>query len=154
MEILIIVAFLISAVILLLVELFILPGLSWAGISALACIIYANIYAFTNIGVLGGFITIAASVIVTIGSLVLFMRSKTLERLSLKKEITSKVDKEAEESIEVGDEGFCTTRLALIGYAEINGKVVEVKSSDGFLDEKTAIIVNRIYEGIILVEKR
>ena len=46
-----------------------------------------------------------------------------------------------------------TTRLAQIGYAEINGNIVEVKSIDGFLNEKTPIIVSRITDGTIMVEK-
>ena len=81
------------------------------------------------------------------------MRSKTLDRLSLKKDITSKVDRTAEERVKVGDVGVTTTRLALIGYAEINGDIVEVKSIDGFLDEKTSIVVNRITNGVLMVEK-
>ena len=59
----------------------------------------------------------------------------------------------AEEKVKIGDTGITTTRLALIGYAEINGDIVEVKSTDGFLNEKTPIIVNRITDGVILVEK-
>ena len=49
--------------------------------------------------------------------------------------------------------GITTTRLAQIGYAEINGNIVEVKSIDGFLNEKTPIIVSRITDGTIMVEK-
>lgn len=153
MDILIIVVLVIAAVILFLVELFVIPGISWAGISALGCIIYANIYAFANLGMGAGFITLAVSAVTCVGSLVWFMRSKTLDKLALKKDITSKVDRQAEESIKVGDTGVTTTRLALIGYAEIDGKVVEVKSMDGFMNEKTPVIVGRINEGIILVEK-
>ncbi len=55
--------------------------------------------------------------------------------------------------VKVGDIGISTTRLAQIGYAEINGKIVEVKSIDGFLNEKTPIIVSRITDGTIMVEK-
>lgn len=88
-----------------------------------------------------------------IGSLVWFMRSKTLDKIALKKNITSKVDRSAEEKVKVGDIGVTTTRLALIGYAEINGDIVEVKSSDGFLNEKTPIIVDRIADGVLLVER-
>ena len=88
-----------------------------------------------------------------IGSLVWFMRSKTLDKIALKKNITSKVDRRAEEKVKVGDIGVTTTRLALIGYAEINGDIVEVKSSDGFLNEKTPIIVDRIADGVLLVER-
>ena len=154
MEILIIVAFIIAAVILFLIDLFVIPGHSWAGISGFACIIYANIYAFTHLGTLAGFITMAVSVTTCIVSLVLFMRSNTLERFALKKDITWQVDKHAEHSVRVGDKGVTTTRVALIGYAEIEGKIVEVKSVDGFLNEKTPIIVSRIFEGTILVEKQ
>ena len=150
MDILIITVLIIAAVILFLVELFVIPGISLAGISALACILYANYYAFANLGMAGGFITLGISAVACIGSLIWFMRSK---KLALKKDIDSKVDRSAEKSVKVGDTGISTTRLAQIGYAEINGNIVEVRSIDGFLNEKTPIIVSRITDGTILVEK-
>ncbi|MGP1536706.1 NfeD family protein [Bacteroides heparinolyticus] len=153
MDILIIAVLVIAAIILFLVELFIVPGISIAGFLAGGCIVVANYYAFVQMGTTAGFITLAISAVACIGSLIGFMRSKTLDRLSLKKDITSKVDRTAEEQVKVGDVGVTTTRLALIGYAEINGDIVEVKSIDGFLDEKTSIIVNRITNGVLMVEK-
>lgn len=153
MDILIISVLIIVAVILFLVELFVIPGISLAGISGLVCILYANYYAFANLGTAGGFITLGVSALACIGALIWFMRSKMLDKLALKKNIDSTVDKTAEKSISVGDTGISTTRLAQIGYAEINGKIVEVKSTDGFLNEKTPIIVRRITDGTILVEK-
>ena len=153
MDILIISVLIIVAVILFLVELFVIPGISLAGISGLVCILYANYYAFANLGTAGGFITLGISALACIGALIWFMRSKMLDKLALKKNIDSTVDKTAEKSIKVGDTGISTTRLAQIGYAEINGKIVEVKSTNGFLNEKTPIIVRRITDGTILVEK-
>ena len=61
MDILIIAVLIIAAVILFLVELFVIPGISLAGISALVCILYANYYAFTNLGMAGGFVTLGIS---------------------------------------------------------------------------------------------
>ena len=104
-------------------------------------------------GTTAGVITLFISALACIGSLVWFMRSKTLDKIALKKNITSKVDRSAEEKVKVGDIGVTTTRLALIGYAEINGDIVEVKSSDGFMNEKTPIIVDRITDGVLMVEK-
>ncbi len=153
MEILIIASLIVAAILLFLVELFIIPGISLAGISSLICVIYANYYAFTRLGDVGGFITLGISVAACIGSLVWFMRSKMLDNLSLKQEIDSKVDNSARESVSVGDFGTTTTRLAQVGYAEINGNIVEVKSMDGLIDEKTPVVVGRIMDGIILVEK-
>ena len=153
MDVLIIIALIAAAVILFLVELFVIPGISLAGISALVCIIYANYYAFANLGTGAGFITLIISGIACIGSLVWFMRSKTLDKLALKKDITSKIDRSAAEKVKVGDTGITITRLAQIGNAEINGNIIEVKSMDGLLNEKTPIVVNRITDGIIFVEK-
>ena len=150
MDVLIIIALIAAAVILFLVELFVIPGISLAGISALVCIIYANYYAFANLGTGAGFITLIISGIACIGSLVWFMRSKTLDKLALKKDITSKIDRSAAEKVKVGDTGITITRLAQIGNAEINGNIIEVKSMDGLLNEKTPIVVNRITDGIIL----
>ena len=150
MDVLIIIALIAAAVILFLVELFVIPGISLAGISALVCIIYANYYAFANLGTGAGFITLIISGIACIGSLVWFMRSKTLDKLALKKDITSKIDRSAAEKVKIGDTGITITRLAQIGNAEINGNIIEV---DGLLNEKTPIVVNRITDGIIFVEK-
>ena len=149
MDVLIIIALIAAAVILFLVELFVIPGISLAGISALVCIIYANYYAFANLGTGAGFITLIISGIACIW----FMRSKTLDKLALKKDITSKIDRSAAEKVKVGDTGITITRLAQIGNAEINGNIIEVKSMDGLLNEKTPIVVNRITDGIIFVEK-
>lgn len=154
MDVLIIVVLIIAAVVLFLVELFVIPGISLAGVSALICIVYANYYAFTHLGDIGGFITLTISGIACVGSLIWFMRSKTLDRLALKKNIDSTIDRGAAIHIKVGDKGICTTRLAQIGYAEINGEIIEVKSTDGFLNEKTPIVVDRITDGVILVKKQ
>ncbi|MDR0939594.1 MAG: NfeD family protein [Mediterranea sp.] len=158
MDILIITVLIIAAALLLLVELFLVPGISLAGLGALACIVYANYYAFVHLGTAGGFITLLISAIVCIGALVWFMRSKTLDRLALKKEVDWKVnptgnERMSERRVRVGDTGISVTRLAQIGSAEFNGNVVEVRSIDGFVDEKTPVVVRRINDGIIMVEK-
>ncbi|WP_300811967.1 NfeD family protein [uncultured Bacteroides sp.] len=153
MDILIITLLIIAGAILFLVELFVIPGISIAGILAGGCIVYANYYAFTHLGLTGGFVTLAVSAVTCIGSLVWFMRSKTLDRLSLKTDIKSTVDRTAERHVKVGDTGITRTRLALVGQAEIAGNLVEVTSADGFLDEKTPVVVSRIVNGTVFVQR-
>ena len=154
MDILIITMLIVAAVLLFLIELFIIPGISIAGFLAGGCIIFAHFYGFAHLGTTGGFITLGISAIACTGSLFLFMRSKTLDKVALKMNITSKVDRTAEEKIKVGDTGIAITRLALFGNADIEGHIVEVKSMDGFLNEKTPVVVSRIADGIIMVEKK
>mgnify|MGYP000366461528 CR=1 FL=1 len=153
MDILIIASLIIGAVILFLVELFVIPGISVAGFLAGGCIIFANYYAFAYMGTTAGVITLIISALACIGSLVWFMRSKTLDRISLKTDIPGSVDRSAEQSVQVGDTGITQTRLALVGQANIAGHLVEVTSADGFLDEKTPVVVVRITGGTIFVSR-
>ena len=154
MEILIIIACIAGGTILLLTELFLVPGISVAGLLSGGCFVYANYYAFACLGVGGGIVTLLISLAACAISIVWFMRSKTLDKLALTQDIGSQIDRSAEEGVKVGDTGTATTRLALIGYADMGGKMVEVKSEDGFLDEKTPLIVSSIVDGVILVKKQ
>ena len=58
------------------------------------------------------------------------LRSKTLEKYSLHKSIDSTAATQDQLSVQPGDEGVAVTRLALIGNADIGGRLVEVKSAD------------------------
>ena len=44
-------------------------------------------------------------------------------------------------------------RLALIGNANFNGHIIEVRSADGLIDENTPIYVERMVEGTVIVRK-
>jgi membrane-bound ClpP family serine protease len=154
MDIFIIILLVIGAVLLFLIELFVIPGISIAGIGAMVCLVLANYRAYVDLGTSGFIITLIISLLACLSSLVLLMRSKTLDRVALKESITSSVENLKEPSVRLGDKGTTTTRLALIGYADINGKIVEVSSCDGFLNTNTPIIVERITNGVIFVKKQ
>jgi membrane-bound ClpP family serine protease len=81
------------------------------------------------------------------------MRSKTLDKVALTEEVSSTVDRSVAAQVQVGDKGYAVTRLALIGNAEINGHVVEVRSADGFLNEKTPVVVTCVTDNEIIVQK-
>lgn len=153
MDILIIIVLLIMAILLFLAELFLLPGISIAGILSAICILYVNYHAFVNMGTMAGCITLTISIIAFIVALIWFMRSKTLDKVSLKKQIKGNININADYVAQVGDCGVSTTRLALIGYADIKGHIVEVKSTGELIDAQTPIRIVRIVNNVILVEK-
>jgi membrane-bound ClpP family serine protease len=153
MDILIIASLIIAGLILFIIEVFLLPGISIAGIISAVCLLYANYYAFDTMGTLPGCITLAISAIGVIAITIWFMRSKTVDKLSLKKTIDYKPEPLKGLNLKAGDEGIALTRLALIGNAEFNGNIIEVRSTGDFIDEKSRIRVNRIRDGIVLVEK-
>ncbi len=151
MDILIIIALLVAGIILLLLEVFLFPGISLAGIGATACFVYANVHAFNELGTWPGVITLAVSIVSSILVFVWFMRSKSLDRLALKKDIDSSVKQPEADTIQPGDTGIALTRLAQIGNAQFGNRIVEVKSTGDFIEAKSAIVVERITNGIIFV---
>ena len=153
MDILIIASLIIAGLILFIIEVFLLPGVSIAGIVSAACLLYANYYAFDTLGTFPGCITLAISAIGVIAITIWFMRSKTVDKLSLKKTIDYRPEPLKGLDLKKGDEGVALTRLALIGNAEFNGQIIEVRSTGDFIDEKSSIRVNRIRDGIVFVEK-
>ena len=153
MGILFMIALVISALLLLLVELFVIPGSSLAAMLSAICLVWAVAYAFINISALAGIITLIIALILGSCVLIAFMRSKTLDKVALTEEVASTLDRSVAAQVQVGDKGYAVTRLALIGNAEINGHIVEVRSADGFLNEKTPVIVTRVTDNEIIVQE-
>ena len=153
MDILIIISLIVAGLVLFIIEVFLLPGISIAGIISAGCLLYANYYAFDTLGTLPGCITLSVSAIGVIGITIWFMRSKTVDKLSLKETIDYKPEPLKGLDLKPGDEGIALTRLALIGNAEFNGRIIEVRSADGFIDEKCRIRVERILDGVVMVQK-
>lgn len=152
MDILIICLLLIAGIIFLLVELFLIPGTSFASILSGACMLYAIYHAFIHLGTLAGCITLLVAAILSAAFVAWFMKSKTLDRISLKKDIDGTIDHGAYDKIYVGQEGIATTRLCLMGNAQFGEDIIEVKSMDGFIEVKTPVKVVKKQSGVILVE--
>ena len=153
MDIVIIASLIIAGLILFIIEVFLLPGISIAGIVSAGCLLYANYYAFDTMGTIPGCITLAVSALGVVAITIWFMRSKTVDKLSLKKTIDYRPEPLKGLDLKVGDEGIALTRLALIGNAEFSGRIIEVRSAGEFIDQKSKIRVERILDGVVLVEK-
>lgn len=152
MDILIIIGLLLAGIVFLLIELFLIPGTSFASLISGCCMIYAVYHAFAHMGVWWGTATLLIAIVVAVLSVIWFMRSKTLDKVSLKKDIEGSVEQPGRDAIKVGDEGVSLTRLALIGNAQFQDDIIEVKSAEGFIEAKTPIRVVRKDNSLILVE--
>ena len=135
MDILLIIALNIAAIVFFILELFIFPGITLSAIAGLACMIYSIYYAFVNISTTAGYITWLVSGLISLIAIYYFIRWKKIDKYSLKENVDSTIDRTAERSIKVGDKGVSSTRLALYGRAIINNQDIEVKSANGFIDE-------------------
>lgn len=144
-EILIVVALILLGILFMLAEIFLLPGISIAGIAGAIFLIGGIVYSYLFIGSIAGNITLAATAIAMGASFFLLLNSKSLRKISLETNIESKVDNSDLGKISVGDTGIALSRLNPTGKVMVNDLTVEGKSFNGeFIDDDDEIEVVRI----------
>lgn len=141
------------AILLGLLEIFVLPGFGNAGIAAIVCAVLDAIFIYNQYGALWTVVAVVVAVAILCIMLYTVAHSRSVERLSLKAAIKSTNATQEQLSVKVGDTGHSLTRLALVGNAEIGGKQVEVKSSGEFIDANTPIRVVMVNEALVVVER-
>lgn len=142
------------ALVLCVVETFLIPGFGVCGVLSALCALIGVGATFGMYGMVAG--AVATAVVLLVGGLLLYwvMHSKRIERLSLHATIDSSVATEEQSQVKVGDQGVTITRLALVGMARIGTVEVEVRSASGFIDEGTPIVVSKINNSEIYVAKQ
>ena len=135
-----------------LLEAFIIPGFGWAGLSSIACAIADAVLVYHAFGLGWACAVIVIALVVLALLLYLMAHSRTFERMSLHASINSTNATTEQLSIRVGDTGKALTRLALVGNARINGKMVEVKSSGAFINPGTPVRVIQVCDAQVTVE--
>ncbi|MGB4414756.1 MAG: NfeD family protein [Paludibacter sp.] len=153
MEITIVVVLLLIGIIFFLVELFLIPGISLAGIAGTLFVGAAVYYAYSQIGNTAGHLTLLGGVVFLGIAVWIFLRSKTLEKMSLKTEIDGKNDPLKDVDVKIGDVGITSSRLAPMGKVKINGHIVEAKTNDDFIDEGVEVKILEVMNTNILVER-
>jgi len=144
-EILIVVALILLGILFMLAEIFLLPGISIAGIAGAIFLIGGIVYSYLFIGSIAGNITLAATAMAMGASFFLLLNSKSLRKISLETNIESKVDNSDLGKISVGDTGIALSRLNPTGKVMVNDLTVEGKSFNGeFIDDDDEIEVVRI----------
>ena len=140
-EMLIIAFLMVVAIVLILLEIFMLPGITVAGVGGFLFAAGGLFYAYSVSTPIGN-VTLAVSSLVFAASFIWLLRSKSFNRVALKTDIDSKLV--SSRDFVPGDEGLTLSRLAPIGKARINGITVEAKSMDELIDENTPVEVIRV----------
>lgn len=152
-ETLIIAFLMIVAIALLLLEIFMLPGITVAGIGGLIFAAGGLIYAY-SVSLLVGNVTLGTSVAAFVAAFAWLMRSKSFSRVALNTDIDSKLTSSRELGIVPGDEGITLSRLAPIGKALIKGITVEAKALDELIDEGIPVVVIQVEGYNVIVQRK
>ncbi len=141
MELFYIILLVFFGVLFLVAEIVLLPGVSVGGLFALICYGSSIYLAFTDFGVLGGGITIAVILLLSVVATVISLRAKTWQRFSLRQEIRSSSMPEPQHELKVGDRGTTLSRLSPMGKVQIGGRTYEAKSQGPYVDPQRAVEV-------------
>lgn len=144
MELIIVIVLSIIGIILILVEIFLIPGLTVTALAGAAFSIAGIYYAFHSFGALGGSITLVSTLAVIGFAFIYLVKSKALDTISLKTGIDSTVASLDALNIAVGDEGVSISRLNPAGKVRVNNVTMEAKTLSEFIDENTEIVVLKV----------
>lgn len=134
-------------------EIFFLPGISIGGVAGTIFTVGGIWYAFAEVSTLAGWITLGLGVLAFISTIYLFIKAKTLERLSLSSKVDSTAPTYNVAVVEPGNTGITISRLSPMGKVLVNGMEFEAKCHDDLLEPKTPITVVAI-EGQTLIVKQ
>jgi membrane-bound ClpP family serine protease len=153
MDLVLIIGLILLGIFFMILEIFLIPGISVAGIASFLCLIAGIVLAYTNLGAETGTWVLLGTVL-SLGVVIYwFYRSKALDRMALKSEINSRTEPFRGLEVKPGDKGMTISRLAPIGKILIEGKTIEGRSENEMIDQNTAIEVVEVGSYNVLVRK-
>lgn len=154
MDILIVVVLCIIGILLILAEIFLIPGVTLTALAGVAFSIGGVYYAFQNLGVTAGIIALFSVALIIGIAFVYLVKSKALDKIALKTDSNSTVASEDSRAISAGDEGISISRLNPMGKVRVNNIAMEAKTLGDFVDENTEIIVVNVSPTQLIVKTK
>ncbi len=154
MDIFIVTVLCLLGIALVLIEIFLIPGITITAVIGTLFAFGGIYYAFSHLGNTGGLITLVSTLLIFGIAFVYFIKSKALDTIALKTNIDSTIASKDELNISEGDEGITISRLNPIGKVKINHTTMEGKSLGDFIDEGTEIVVIKVTPTQLLVKTK
>jgi len=151
MDILIVIVLCVIGILLILTEIFLIPGLTFTAVAGAAFSLGGVYYAFRYIGTAAGIITLILVIAVIGFAFVYLIKSKALDRIALKTDISSTVASKELPDISEGDTGITISRLNPIGKVRVNNITMEAKTLSDFIDENTTVTVVKVFSTQLIV---
>ena len=138
---------------LIILEVFVIPGFGFVGIGGIAFLAGSVWFAYEQLGTTAGTITLCASCIFLFLGIYRFIKGKMLNRMSLKKEIVSKAPNRIEIDVKEGQQAMTLSILNPMGTILLDGKKIEAKSEDGFVEAGRTVEIIRVFPTSVLVRE-
>jgi len=154
MSALVIVLIILLGLFLFILEFFVFPGVTIAGIGGFIFTAGGVFLAYDGYGATYGNMALISTLFAGVIMLVLSFRAKTWNRLMLHTQMEGQVETVEDLTIHVGDEGIALTRLNPSGKIRVNDEIVEGKCPGHFLDENTQVVVKEVFKTYIIVKPK
>lgn len=151
---LVIITIIVIGLIFLLLEILVVPGTTVVGFVGAAMMAFGVYSTYANFGSAAGTYTLAGTLVFSIGSLVLALKSNTWKKAMLGTEVDGRVNTIEPERVKPGDEGITISRLNPMGKALINEEYYEVSSKDNLIDPNMKIVVIKVDGNKIIVKSK
>jgi membrane-bound ClpP family serine protease len=153
MDIFIVIVLCLVGILLVLVEIFLIPGVTFVLVGGFLFGAGGVFYAYSKMGVVPGTIALFSMLVLFGATFIWLLKSKTLDNtIALKTDINSTVATDDALNVKEGDEGISLSRLNPIGKVRVNGVTMEAKSLGDFIDENTPVIVVKVTPVQLLVK--
>ncbi len=151
---LIVLSLILAGIIFLLLEILVVPGATVVGLLGVALVVAGNVISFNNYGTETGVITILLTLLVSLVSIGIALRSRTWKRAMHSSVLEGRVNVVEADKVVKGDEGISITRLNPMGKALIKEEYFEVSSKDNLIPENTTIEVVKVEGNKIIVKSK
>lgn len=148
----VIILLILLGLILIILELFVIPGITVAGVAGFVFTAAGIFLAYRAFGKDVGHLSLGLSLLSFIVMLVLALRTGTWNKLMLTTEVASTVEPISNELIQEGDCGVTITRLNPAGKVRVNGLTMEARCPDQFVDPESEVVVCKVYKNYIIVK--
>lgn len=152
MNIFLVVLLVVFGVALLVAEVFLIPGIGASGIFGVVSMGAAVALAYVMISPVAGHVTLCTVVLLSAAAIYAFVKSKAIEKMALKTDISSKVDLLSGLDIHVGDTAITSSRLAPMGKIRVGDTEVEAKSQGDFINTGITVSIVKIEGNIVVVK--
>lgn len=136
---------------LLVLEILVLPGLI-AGIIGGVFILAGVMMTYSNYGSEAGHLTAIVSVLLSAGTVIYFLRSKSWQRFGLNSKLEGKTNEVDKLPVNEGDTGITVSALRPMGTILVNNLRMEAQTNGEMIPDNTLVKIIRVLPNKVLVE--
>lgn len=151
---LVVLSLILAGIVFLLLEIMVVPGATVVGLFGVVLVIAGVVVSFNQYGTQVGIITILGTLVVSLISIGIALRSNTWKKAMHSSALEGRVNVVEADMVVKGDEGISITRLNPMGKALIKEEYYEVTSKDNLIAENTPIMVVKVDGNKIIVKSK